>query len=247
MVSSWLMGEEPPAFDLLSWNNDSTRMPAEMHTFYLRSCYVENQLARGVMELAGQRLDIAKVDQDLYFLSAEQDHIAPWRSSYAGARLPAGDVRFVLSNSGHIAGIVNPPGPSLCIAWSRPASCPPNPDDWLGRRRPTPGPGGRTGPSGSPPGRANAEAAADGQSKVPADRRRAGHVRAGGLRVPGRLRRVQGRRHRRGAGHRRRHRPSAGPGGADRVPPRCPGRAGRRHRGQDRRRRRRRTCSVLSL
>ena len=100
VVSSWLMGEEPPTFDLLSWNNDSTRMPAEMHTFYLRSCYVENELARGVMELAGQRLDLAKVDQDLYFLSAEQDHIAPWRSSYAGARLPAGDVRFVLSNSG---------------------------------------------------------------------------------------------------------------------------------------------------
>jgi polyhydroxyalkanoate synthase len=110
-VSSWLMGEEPAAFDLLSWNNDSTRMPAEMHTFYLRSCYVENQLARGVMELAGERLDLAKVDQDLYFLSAEQDHIAPWKSSYAGARLPAGNVRFVLSNSGHIAGIVNPPSP----------------------------------------------------------------------------------------------------------------------------------------
>src|SRR5918993_2848159 len=110
-VSSWLMGEEPPAFDLLSWNNDSTRMPAEMHTFYLRSCYVDNQLARGVMELAGQKLDLGKVDQDLYFLSAEQDHIAPWRSSYAGARLPAGSVRFVLSNSGHIAGIVNPPSP----------------------------------------------------------------------------------------------------------------------------------------
>ena len=110
-VSSWLMGEEPPTFDLLSWNNDSTRMPAEMHTFYLRSCYVENQLARGVMELAGQQLDLEKVDQDLYFLSAEQDHIAPWRSSYAGARLPGGKVRFVLSNSGHIAGIVNPPSP----------------------------------------------------------------------------------------------------------------------------------------
>ena len=111
VVSSWLMGEEPPVFDLLSWNNDSTRMPAEMHSFYLRSCYVENQLARGVMELAGQRLDVAAVDQDLYIVAAEQDHIAPWRSAYAGARIPAGKVRFVLSNSGHIAGIVNPPGP----------------------------------------------------------------------------------------------------------------------------------------
>ena len=111
VVSSWLMGEDPPAFDLLSWNADSTRMPAEMHSFYLRSCYLENQLARGVMELAGQRLDLSAVDQDLYFLAAEQDHIAPWRTSYLGALLPAGQVRFVLSNSGHIAGIVNPPNP----------------------------------------------------------------------------------------------------------------------------------------
>ena len=100
VVSSWLMGEDPPAFDLLSWNADSTRMPAEMHSFYLRSCYRENQLARGVMELAGEQLNLAGVDQDLYFLAAEQDHIAPWRSSYQGALLPAGQVRFVLSNSG---------------------------------------------------------------------------------------------------------------------------------------------------
>jgi polyhydroxyalkanoate synthase subunit PhaC len=131
-VSSWLMGEEPPAFDLLSWNNDSTRMPAEMHTFYLRSCYMENQLARGVMELAGQRLDLGMIDQDLYFLSAEQDHIAPWRSSYAGARLPAGNVRFVLSNAGHIAGIVNPPSPkSVHRVMERDQPLPADPTDWL--------------------------------------------------------------------------------------------------------------------
>jgi polyhydroxyalkanoate synthase subunit PhaC len=132
VVSSWLMGEEPPAFDLLSWNNDSTRMPAEMHTFYLRSCYVENQLARGAMELAGQQLDLGKVDQDLYFLSAEQDHIAPWRSSYAGARLPAGNARFVLSNAGHIAGIVNPPSPkSLYRVIESDQPLPADPADWL--------------------------------------------------------------------------------------------------------------------
>ena len=131
-VSSWLMGEEPPAFDLLSWNNDSTRMPAEMHTFYLRSCYVENQLARGVMELAGRRLDLGRIDQDLYFLSAEQDHIAPWRSAYAGARLPAGNVRFVLSNAGHIAGIVNPPSPkSVHRVLERGRPLPADPADWI--------------------------------------------------------------------------------------------------------------------
>jgi polyhydroxyalkanoate synthase len=131
-VSSWLMGEEPPVFDLLSWNNDSTRMPAEMHAFYLRSCYVKNELARGVMELAGQLLDLEKVDQDLYFLSAEQDHIAPWRSSYAGALLPSGDVRFVLSNSGHIAGIVNPPSPkSIHHVLERDEPLPADADEWL--------------------------------------------------------------------------------------------------------------------
>jgi polyhydroxyalkanoate synthase subunit PhaC len=131
-VSSWLMGEEPSAFDLLSWNNDSTRMPAEMHSFYLRSCYGGNELARGVMELAGQRLDLEKVDQDLYFLSAEQDHIAPWRSSYTGARLPGGNVRFVLSNSGHIAGIVNPPSPkSVHHVLEGDKPLPADPDDWL--------------------------------------------------------------------------------------------------------------------
>jgi polyhydroxyalkanoate synthase subunit PhaC len=131
-VSSWLMGEEPPAFDLLSWNNDSTRMPAEMHSFYLRSCYLGNELARGVMELAGQRLDLEKVDQDLYFLSAEQDHIAPWRSSYVGALLPGGNVRFVLSNSGHIAGIVNPPSPkSIHHVLEGDQPLPDSPDEWL--------------------------------------------------------------------------------------------------------------------
>ncbi len=131
VVSNWLMGEDPPAFDLLTWNADSTRMPAEMHSFYLRSCYLENQLAQGRMELAGQRLDLSTVDQDLYFLAAEQDHIAPWRSSYTGARLPAGDVRFVLSNSGHIAGIVNPPNPKSRHYVGASSDLPANPDKWL--------------------------------------------------------------------------------------------------------------------
>ena len=131
VVSNWLMGEEPAAFDILTWNADSTRMPADMHSFYLRSCYLENQLARGEMELAGQQLDLSTVDQDLYFLAAEQDHIAPWRSSYAGARLPAGDVRFVLSNSGHIAGIVNPPNPKSPALRGASSDLPANPDKWL--------------------------------------------------------------------------------------------------------------------
>ena len=131
VVSNWLLGQEPPPFDLLTWNADSTRMPASMHSFYLRSCYLENQLAQGRMELAGQRPDLSTVDQDLYFVTAEQDHIAPWRSCYAGARLAAGEVRFVLSNSGHIAGIVNPPNPKSRYYANGIGELPVDPDEWL--------------------------------------------------------------------------------------------------------------------
>jgi len=130
VVNNWLLGEDPPAFDLLTWNADSTRMPADMHSFYLRSCYVENRLTQGKLELAGQRLDLSKVDQDLYFLSAEQDHIAPWHSSYKGARFPSGDVRFVLSNSGHIAGIVNPPNPKSRHWVGATTELPQDPEEW---------------------------------------------------------------------------------------------------------------------
>ncbi len=132
-VNNWLLGEEPPAFDLLSWNADATRMPADMHSFYLRSCYLENQLATGTMELAGQELKVPAIKQDLYFLAAEQDHIAPWRSSYAGALLPTGKVRFVLSNSGHIAGIVNPPNPKSTHRVLENEPLPAEPDQWLAK------------------------------------------------------------------------------------------------------------------
>ncbi|WP_037064322.1 PHA/PHB synthase family protein [Pseudonocardia acaciae] len=110
VVSGWLLGEEPVPLDLLAWNADATRMPAAMQREYLRGCYLENRLATGRMELAGERLDLGRVRQDAYLVAAEADHIAPWRSVYAGARLLGGRVRFVLSNAGHIAGVVNPPG-----------------------------------------------------------------------------------------------------------------------------------------
>jgi len=114
VVSNWLMGKQPPAFDILAWNADSTRMPAAMHSFYLRSCYVKNQLVRREMVLAGQTLDLKDVDQDLYIVAAINDHIVPWTSSYATIQHVSGNTRFVLSSGGHIAGIVNPPGPK---AW----------------------------------------------------------------------------------------------------------------------------------
>jgi polyhydroxyalkanoate synthase len=108
--SGWLMGQAPPAFDLLAWNADSTRMPARMHGEYLKSCYVENRLAKGTMRMLGRRIALDAVTADTYYVAAEQDHITPWKSCYDSSRLLGGDVRFVLSSSGHIAGIVNPPG-----------------------------------------------------------------------------------------------------------------------------------------
>ena len=129
VVSGWLMGQDPPAFDILAWNADSTRMPAAMHSFYLRTCYLENQLASGEMELAGVRLDLDAVTQDLYLVGAENDHITPWRSSYRTTQLVKGEARFVLSSSGHIAGIVNPPSPKA-RHWTNPET-PADPDAWL--------------------------------------------------------------------------------------------------------------------
>ena len=114
VVSNWLMGKQPPAFDILAWNGDNTRMPAAMHSFYLRSLYVNNELATGEMELAGQRLSLEDVKSDTYVVGAVNDHIVPWTTSYKSTRLLGGHVRYVLSSGGHIAGIVNPPGPK---AW----------------------------------------------------------------------------------------------------------------------------------
>ena len=114
VVTNWLMGQQPPAFDILAWNNDSTRMPAAMHTFYLRRLYGGNDLARGKLALAGQPLWLADVKNDAYVVGAVNDHIVPWETSYKAVHLLGGDVRYVLSSGGHIAGIVNPPGPK---AW----------------------------------------------------------------------------------------------------------------------------------
>jgi polyhydroxyalkanoate synthase subunit PhaC len=111
VVNNWLLGKKPPAFDLLVWNKDSTRMPAKMHSRYLRSCYLNNEFARGEFEVEGVKLEPGKVDIDTYVLAAVDDHIVPWVSGYKTAKLFGGHNRFVLSTSGHIAGIVNPPGP----------------------------------------------------------------------------------------------------------------------------------------
>ena len=121
VVNNYLLGRDPFPFDLLHWNSDSTRMPAAMHSYYLRSLYLKNLLAQpGGLELAGVPIDLTRVRTPLYFASTLEDHIAPWRSTYAGARLFSGPVRFVLGGSGHIAGIVNPPAANKYGYWTNP-------------------------------------------------------------------------------------------------------------------------------
>lgn len=109
---SWLMGEPPPAFDILAWNADGTAMPAAMHVAYLRSCYLENRLAKGTLDFGGRTVDLNTVTADVFVVGAENDHIAPWTNTYMTTQLlPRAEISYVLSSAGHIAGVVNPPGP----------------------------------------------------------------------------------------------------------------------------------------
>jgi polyhydroxyalkanoate synthase len=110
VVNNYLLGKEPFPFDLLYWNSDATRMPPAMHSFYLRNMYQKNLLSQpGGLAMKGVPVDLRKIDIPAYFLSCREDHIAPWTSTYRGALLFGGKVRFVLAASGHIAGVVNPP------------------------------------------------------------------------------------------------------------------------------------------
>lgn len=108
-VNNYVKGVEPAAFDLLTWNSDCTRIPRANHSFYLRNCYLENNLARGQMVVDGVELNLRKVKIPVYELAAKEDHIAPARSVFTGAKFFGGDVRYVLAGAGHIAGVVNPP------------------------------------------------------------------------------------------------------------------------------------------
>jgi polyhydroxyalkanoate synthase len=130
VVNNWLLGKSPPAFDLLAWNADSTRMPAKMHSRYLRSCYLHNEFAQGKFVANGVRLDPRAVRQDTYVLSAIDDHIVPWISAYRTTQLLGGANTFVLSTSGHIAGIVNPPNPKA-KHWTNESGLPADPQQWL--------------------------------------------------------------------------------------------------------------------
>ncbi|QQG35252.1 MAG: class I poly(R)-hydroxyalkanoic acid synthase [Micavibrio aeruginosavorus] len=133
VVNNYLMGREPFPFDLLYWNDDSTNMPAAMHSFYLRRFYRDNALVTPCsVEMRGTPIDIRKIETPCYFLSTREDHIAPWKATYATTQMISGDKVFVLAASGHVAGVVNPPGKKKYCYWLN-GNTPPSPDDWLQR------------------------------------------------------------------------------------------------------------------
>ncbi|TCI00384.1 class I poly(R)-hydroxyalkanoic acid synthase [Roseococcus sp. SYP-B2431] len=135
VVNNYLLGQDPFPFDLLYWNDDSTRMPAKMHSFYLRRMYQENDLVKppddpNAIELMGTKIDLRKIKVPSYMISTREDHIAPWKSTYRATQVFSGPVRFVLAASGHIAGVVNPPDSGKYSHWVH-EELPPSPDDWF--------------------------------------------------------------------------------------------------------------------
>ncbi len=131
VINNYLMGKDPFPFDLLYWNSDSTRMPRKMHSFYLRNFYQKNLIVQpGGIELDGVAIDLSKIKTPAYFISTKEDHIAPWKSTYAAIRLFSGSIRFVLGMSGHIAGIVNAPAAKKYGYWTNEA-LPEDSDEWF--------------------------------------------------------------------------------------------------------------------
>ncbi|HMD02433.1 MAG TPA: class I poly(R)-hydroxyalkanoic acid synthase [Candidatus Baltobacteraceae bacterium] len=130
-VNRYLLGKDAPAFDLLYWNSDATRLPAAMHKYYLRHMYLNNDLiAPDVLEMRGVPIDLRTVKNDVYTVASREDHIAPWRAVYRMTQLFSGDTRFRLAHSGHIAGIVNPPASGKGHYYAAPSN-PPTAEEWL--------------------------------------------------------------------------------------------------------------------
>jgi polyhydroxyalkanoate synthase len=133
VINNYLMGSKPPAFDLLYWNSDGTRMARAAHSWYLRNTYVENNLIEpGRVRLKDEAVDLGRIRQDTYAVGAEKDHIVPWDAAWRITQLFGGEVRFVRASSGHIAGIINPPGGKGAY-WTRGAEdeAASSPEQWL--------------------------------------------------------------------------------------------------------------------
>jgi polyhydroxyalkanoate synthase len=138
VVNNYLRGKAPFPFDLLYWNSDATRMPAANHSFYLRSCYLDNKLSKGDMVISGEALDLGKITIPIYNLATREDHIAPAKSVFLGSKFFGGDVKFVLAGSGHIAGVVNPPDPVKYFYWSDGPAVG-NLENWIAKAEQRPG------------------------------------------------------------------------------------------------------------
>ncbi|MDR3499441.1 MAG: class I poly(R)-hydroxyalkanoic acid synthase [Parvibaculum sp.] len=138
VVNNYLLGREPVPFDLLYWNADATRMPAKLHIYYLRECYLKNHLAEGRMKLGGETLDLSKISIPIYLQSSREDHIAPYNSVYKATRLFGGPVKFIVAGSGHIAGVINPPSAKKYQYWTNDAR-PKLADEWLAEAEEHPG------------------------------------------------------------------------------------------------------------
>ncbi len=139
IVNNYLLGKKPFPFDLLYWNQDSTRMPAANHSFYLREFYQENRLARGKMSIAGTKLDLKKVKLPIYELATKEDHLAPAKSVFIGAKAFGGPVEFVLAGSGHIAGVINPPDKIKYQYWTASRAAADTYEEWQKMAREHPG------------------------------------------------------------------------------------------------------------
>jgi polyhydroxyalkanoate synthase subunit PhaC len=141
VVSNYLKGQTPPAFDLLYWNGDSTNLPGPMYTWYLRHLYLNNDLRRGVLKGLGEPIDLAEVTVPTYVFAAREDHIVPWKTAYQSVHILGGDSRFVLGASGHIAGTINPASKNKRSYWSRnkKGALPDTGEAWLEGAIETPG------------------------------------------------------------------------------------------------------------
>jgi polyhydroxyalkanoate synthase subunit PhaC len=139
VVNNYMKGKKPFPFDILYWNSDATRMPSANHSFYLRNCYLENNLAKGNMELGGIKLDLHEVKVPVYNLATREDHIAPAKSVLAGSKLFGGPVKYVLAGSGHIAGVINPPGKPKYQYWTGGKPTGTDVDKWMSKAEEHPG------------------------------------------------------------------------------------------------------------
>ena len=139
VINNYLKGKAPFPFDLLYWNSDATRMPAANHSFYMRNCYLDNKLAKGQMLIDGAPINLKSVTVPIYNLATREDHIAPAKSVLLGCKFFGGPVRFVMSGSGHIAGVVNPPAKNKYQYWvgQRPRNA--DLDGWLAKAKEYPG------------------------------------------------------------------------------------------------------------